>query len=603
MEEKLARAAAAVRETPAGGACQLDVAPAVLTASRYALATDAERERVWMDLRVGQARNLRDYLRRFAAGLRGAGRGLQLVLRPMGNLIGYLGTWSERRVFHAGLVKDENGDFWILKRFAPREVTDRGVREARNLARRERLAYLLSRGIANLSEIRTLRPDEAQALGLRGDPAEYYLSRLVFDRPSTAPQQDLLNDPAEAYAANLVFNIWTRKWDAHLGNQGFHRGVPVLLDHDQIFRFDRFPHTPAGWQRFLTSFTSASAVSTTQLLLDPANFLKAGNSEFQAWLDEFNNTHVASQRGRILHSLVRLFRLGLAQIAAESLDRKAMRRAILRIKSLDAVRELAQEAGYQGGELEQVVAFAQAGQARLGQDMDAVWTLLTGETGGFAELDAPETGGARKPLLHRHRRLTEAERTLLAERSQAPGAQEVPGRSYRLIETAITLPAYRLVRVEPRQDDPLAEFLYLHGGSYEYTDPASGRSTVFVLAGLEDEAVAVEHEEFELYWNRRLAGEPEAATPTRQPGQSMPVICMALPALFTHTSCAKDRFSLLMAGNLLNNSLCCGPLSRLLTGTEAAYIISYFSRQSLQSGVFRARPLYKRAGGINSKTN
>ena len=38
--------------------------------------------------------------------------------------------------------------------------------------------------------------------------------------------------------------------------------------------------------------------------------------------------------------------------------------------------------------------------------------------------------------------------------------------------------------------------------------------------------------------NTKLSTPPDAATPTRQPGSSMPVVCMARPAALTQTSCA-----------------------------------------------------------------
>jgi hypothetical protein len=94
----------------------------------------------------------------------------------------------------------------------------RDVEGSKNFPRRERFAYLMARGIANLTEIRLLSQQEAAALPfVEGDAHDYYLTRVVTDSnmPAGALAQTSRSD---AFAALWVANIFMRKYDQHLGN-------------------------------------------------------------------------------------------------------------------------------------------------------------------------------------------------------------------------------------------------------------------------------------------------------------------------------------------------------------------------------------------------
>ena len=86
---------------------------------------------------------------------------------------------TPKRVLHHGYVKDEEGVYWILKKRA-RDLRS-SFKEFKNIKKREMLAYLLLRKIANFTEIRDISAkEEAKDLGISYSPKNYYLSRVVL---------------------------------------------------------------------------------------------------------------------------------------------------------------------------------------------------------------------------------------------------------------------------------------------------------------------------------------------------------------------------------------------------------------------------------------
>ena len=125
-------------------------------------------------------------------------------------------------------MKDEQGIYWIVKKFNPQAREDLEPRIPRNCPRYERLAYLLAKDHANYTEIRLLRHSELVNDGaFQGSSKDFYLTRAV-----TAANMDRARlphaHPGDAYAAIFVANIFMRKWDQHLNNFAYVNETPGL---------------------------------------------------------------------------------------------------------------------------------------------------------------------------------------------------------------------------------------------------------------------------------------------------------------------------------------------------------------------------------------
>ena len=274
-------------------------------------------------------------------------------------------TPSLSRIRHKGILRDENGICWILKKqeYDP----DRGMK---NISRREYFAYLLSQNIANLAEIRLLQKKEMQNLSLpeSDNPEDYYLTRVVT---GTNMPQALLPEqtPEDAFNANFVFNIFSRKWDAHFGNLGFSRGVPVAIDHDMTFQFRDFPNTSENSDTFLTLFLSHYLVSTFKALTSP---------EDTATLKILNEYPLSLYK---IKSLIHTLGLNKGIIEAEMLKTSKIKTTLEKIKKMTEkeIRLKASIAGFKGSELELLVQYTLQNQQRLEMDAAYVWTFLTND--------------------------------------------------------------------------------------------------------------------------------------------------------------------------------------------------------------------------------
>ncbi|MBN1595940.1 hypothetical protein JW933_08460, partial [candidate division FCPU426 bacterium] len=346
-------------------------------------ASGAERQRVLDNLQREQHNNLAAYQKRYLQGLP-AGRD-----RQQWNLSGAderlaqdVAFLRADRVFHEGLLKDQNQTYWILKKYELPEETADQRREGKNRPRQEHLAYLLLRAVANATPIRRLTPDEAGQLGLTGKPEDYYLTRVVATGNVHAGQTGG-QDAGKAFARNFVANILLRKWDAHLLNMSFADNKPVLIDHDRVLPADRYPNTGEGFAWFRYRFLRHTVAMPLEHWADFQNYFGSGRRL------PILDTLTAGEALSALQDILKQHGIGRAYQEAEMLTLKNIREAVQACKSIDFVRAAAETAGYTGPDLETVVQYFQENQQRLGRDVDLIWQALTGQDAGLAVLDVP----------------------------------------------------------------------------------------------------------------------------------------------------------------------------------------------------------------------
>lgn len=367
------------------------------TDHRYVPASKDEWQSIYDEYAQAQIENETRYMNDFY-------RGLTRVYPELfsGQRLSEISIPEKSRVFHEGLVRDENGVLWILKKYQDNAL-QRNVEERpqKNFPRRERFAYLMARGIANLTEVRLLSTQEAAAIPfVEGDARDYYLTRVVTD--SNMPPETLAQtERGEAFAALFVTNVFMRKYDQHLGNVSYARGIPVSIDHDETFQSRTFPNTATGFDLFNGRFFYHTLAQTGVRLLKPAvpasfdALLKL--NEISRYLQ--SPEPPAETVLRLWSEILAFHRLGDALIDAEGLKEESLAKAVLAFKSVTGIREMAEEAGFSGDELEAVAAYAEENQKTLGRDVGRVWQLLSYRNWNRLEdLDARDGAGKRSEL-------------------------------------------------------------------------------------------------------------------------------------------------------------------------------------------------------------
>ncbi len=291
-----------------------------------------------------------------------------------------VGEESIDRMAHSGFFKDENGVYWILKHKEAYELYELSRdKRWKNIAKRELLAYLLMRGRANFTEIRRVSPDEGKALKIPWKSvADYYLTRVVTpgNMKGALPHQERMR----AASALFVGHIFLRKWDQHLKNAAFlDKDVRVSIDNDTINNQETYTKTPGGLRVFAIDFLINSLFKMTRafagfgdkdLLRDD---LQSINGVRTLLLD-----HPEAEFDEPLKMVLDDLGLGRGYVHAEGLDEQFIAQTISAIKAIKDVREIAQEAGYTGEELDKVVTYIEANQKTLGADVGYIWEMLTG---------------------------------------------------------------------------------------------------------------------------------------------------------------------------------------------------------------------------------
>jgi len=276
---------------------------------------------------------------------------------------------TQNRVAHEDFLRDEAGDYWILKK----STTWNG--SAKNIRKRESLAYLLAKGKANFTETRQLTPEEAGNLGIWKSANDYYLIRVVTGSNINKILPHL--EKSQAYSSLFVAHILLRKDDTHLWNLAFtNRGVPVSVDQDQTNMYELFPPTGEYFKEFVLSyFLHNDLLRPVMAFIEPRNLspfwlYKEGKIELRSDREFLEDTH-----------------MGMAYVRNQQLNKEHIIQSIKAFKSIGNVRALAQDAGYTGQDLEDVVNYIETNKKSLGTDVEYVWRLLTGENAGFDKLD------------------------------------------------------------------------------------------------------------------------------------------------------------------------------------------------------------------------
>ena len=214
---------------------------------------------------------------------------------------------------------------------------------------------------------------ESEGLGILEHPEHYYLSRVIThdNIAGELPQ----HQRSMAFSFLFTAHIFLRKDDPHPWNLAFvDNDIPVSLDQDHTNLYDTHLSSSSDFKSFvLDNFLFDSIVRPAMYFIAPENL-------WVLWED--NPAEFMSNAEIFLK-----FHLGIGYVRNEGLSKKYITQAIKAIKSISNVRALAEEAGYTDQELEDVVEYVRSNQRHLGADIDVVWKDLTGESGGFKELD------------------------------------------------------------------------------------------------------------------------------------------------------------------------------------------------------------------------
>ncbi|MCX5706068.1 MAG: hypothetical protein NTW13_00070, partial [Candidatus Omnitrophica bacterium] len=241
----------------------------------YTIVSESDKQTIFEELKEHNQAQLKRYIQRLIEGIKSKPCLLKLIFKEdsVECLSGlYL---NKERIFHYGLLRDEAGILWIVKKHLTNARSCVEGREEKNFPECEMFAYLLAEGIANFAQIRFLEEEEIKALPIFGEKTvklrDYYLVRLVTTR--NMPQKDLVcKDASQAYCSAFVAHILMRNFDPHLGNMSFSEDIPVFLDNDEANRFEDFPNDLGrlGYEKFQHGFLEHSIL----MVLDELIFIK-----------------------------------------------------------------------------------------------------------------------------------------------------------------------------------------------------------------------------------------------------------------------------------------------------------------------------------------
>jgi len=356
---------------------------AMMAAHSYQAAEQNERQKILDEIRQTMKTGFGNYMWRF----------VEFLNEVPGNSFSY---HEDPRVapfglndgiFQKGLLKDENGVFWIVKEIG---ISHQG--KVKNVPKRELFAYLFAREKANLVEIRLLTEEGKKKLPFLTSPAsEYFLTRVATSSNMRAVQSPQIlphqNFP-QAYSALFVSSILLRKFDHHSANISYvENDVPVAIDHDQSLA-----ETADDFSKFQTYFIG-------NLSLGPIGMLNLSSADLS---DLVRNIKIIShilnrnefQYQRALEKLDFLFHrwgIGKAVIKAQGLNPKDIQETIQQFKTMteDEIARLLIAAGYlDAPTIAADVRLIKGNIDRLGRDVNTIWKMMTnGEDGGFDKLD------------------------------------------------------------------------------------------------------------------------------------------------------------------------------------------------------------------------
>lgn len=365
----------------------------------YEEVTGREEERVLNQIIEQSGGGVREYMKRFLGHLKTKRYLLNLPLRDeeyidSEEFIKALPLYADI-VFQVGLLRDKNGDYWVVRRFKG------GKRADKNVPENEMFTWLLFKGRANAAEVRFISESEVTGLGIFATELkklrDYYLVRVVTKK--NIPEEHLVHKQLpEAFSALFVGHTLLRKADPVFENFCYAGNVPVSIDNDYILAYDEVSGHEPEFKRFLVSYLYHALFKTVSPVID-----KSKQS-----LHNSNARKVFSRKDRKVARFIDLemknpartlyiakdtrssFGLGGGFMAAEMLDIEQIRKSIIEFKQIENVRELAKRAGYAGGAsgtLEYAVDSIESNLRTLGRDVNETLKALTGKDYGLDELD------------------------------------------------------------------------------------------------------------------------------------------------------------------------------------------------------------------------
>ncbi|GEM_PF-760634 len=361
---------------------------------RYTMATEQEAQRIF-DILEEQEKEHGRYYEAFFEGAQKADCPYRLDMLQPERFFNYFPPLARERVFHKGLLKDEKGTFWILKKNEPGSPEKGEWRSEKNSPQREKLASLLTAGIANFVNIRLITEEEAKGLGyFNGSISglqDYYLTQVVYDG-NVDVNALAQREKKDAYSAIFVAQVFMRKWDAQDSNTCFVRGIPVSIDNDETFRIYPFftrEGTLGFYIEYLLSTILRLANASQDLLLS-----SSANRKFSRKFDELQDmcefAMTEDDFARCLdlgNTILSEFGLREGFFNAQGLDVEEIRKAILMFKGIEDIEERVKRAGYDSVTGTIAIALAKESQASLGRDVNNLLLLLTGKNYYLDELD------------------------------------------------------------------------------------------------------------------------------------------------------------------------------------------------------------------------
>jgi len=306
-----------------------------------------------------------------------------------------------RKVF-THVLKDDEGICWLVKK--RKKGFDVLGDWMQNVRYREEFAYRLLRHTSNQAEIRRITEEDLKrspGLGAIADNLEAcYLSRLVMDGNLDADSLPHKNEP-QAASAIFVANVLIRKYDPHLFNLAYSHGVPVSVDNDMAFGFDRNLKHPESlrFPIFEFYFLRHAVYILFRVVLGESQAPEGSpNQELHRVITKMDFDEIHHRPQNVVSEFIsarQRFGFGDAVMAAFALDENHLRESIREHKKIEAVRETAVEAGYAGEELDEVVALIEGNRQTLGRDVEQILRAITGRDYGFDTIDAGFPGPGR----------------------------------------------------------------------------------------------------------------------------------------------------------------------------------------------------------------
>ncbi len=346
---------------------------------RYEVVTDEEAERIYQGISQKLESQLQAFFERFIKGVEEGNPYINLGLSIKDVSRDLL---EKERLLHEGLLKDERGRYWIIKKKESDEEKKGGMK---NFKQRERFWWLLLGNKANMAEIRFLTSQQAQQISIiKDDPEDYYLTRIIFDDEQVI--RDLVHkDRSVAYSSLFALELFMGKFDAHFLNFGFSGDVPVSVDQDidplaregndsDYFYWEYWYHKIYLMMRVFRMSNHSSYVGDMDSI--------------RLFLD--NNAHLFTNG--ITTGMNKDFGLGKGLQNAEFLNEGDIKDMVLNLKSIseDDIEQAALQAGFAAGDIPKIVEEMQRRQRLLGRNVGYAWEFLTGDlqvSMVFKELD------------------------------------------------------------------------------------------------------------------------------------------------------------------------------------------------------------------------